>query len=83
MIGVAWPVAAGLALGGATFYLADRWVESRFASSGPGGAAGATLALGAFLDGIPEQAVLGIGLAQGRGSARLRAGGGPVAGVSQ
>jgi ZIP family zinc transporter len=28
---------------------------------------GATLALGAFLDGIPEQAVLGIGLAQGEG----------------
>lgn len=64
-IGGAWPVAVGLALGGATFYLADRWVESR--SSGRGGAAGATLALGAFLDGIPEQAVLGIGLAQGQG----------------
>lgn len=60
-IGGAWPVAAGLALGGATFYLADRWVESK--SSG----GGATLALGAFLDGIPEQAVLGIGLAQGQG----------------
>ncbi len=64
-VGGAWPVAVGLALGGATFYLADRWVESR-ASSG-GGAAGATLALGAFLDGIPEQAVLGIGLAAGPG----------------
>jgi ZIP family zinc transporter len=60
-IGGAWPVAAGLALGGATFYLANRWVESK--SSG----GGATLALGAFLDGIPEQAVLGIGLAQGQG----------------
>lgn len=64
-IGGAWPVAVGLALGGATFYLADRWVESR--SSGRGGAAGATLALGAFLDGIPEQAVLGIGIAAGGG----------------
>lgn len=62
-IGGAWPVAAGLAVGGATFYLANRWVESR--SSGTGG--GATLALGAFLDGIPEQAVLGIGLAAGKG----------------
>lgn len=60
-IGGAWPVAAGLALGGATFYLANRWVGSR--SSG----GGASLALGAFLDGIPEQAVLGIALAQGQG----------------
>lgn len=68
-VGGAWPVAAGLAVGGATFYLANRWVESRSSSSGgaAGGAAGATLALGAFLDGIPEQAVLGIGLAQGQG----------------
>jgi len=60
-IGGAWPVAIGLAVGGATFYLANRWVEAR--SSG----GGATLALGAFLDGIPEQAVLGIGLAAGQG----------------
>lgn len=66
-IGGAWPVAAGLALGGATFYVANRRVESWSAGSGKGGAAGATLALGAFLDGIPEQAVLGIGLAQGQG----------------
>src|SRR4029453_16391566 len=29
--------------------------------------AGAALALGAFLDGIPEQAVLGIGLGSGQG----------------
>ena len=62
-VGGAWPVAVGLAVGGATFYLANRAVKA--ASSG--GAAGATLALGAFLDGIPEQAVLGIGLAQGQG----------------
>ena len=60
-VGGAWPVAIGLAVGGATFYLADRWLGSR--SSG----GGASLALGAFLDGIPEQAVLGIGLAQGQG----------------
>ncbi|GAA1912557.1 ZIP family metal transporter [Nocardioides hwasunensis] len=60
-IGSAWSVAAGLTIGAATFYLANRWVESR--STG----GGATLALGAFLDGIPEQAVLGIGLAQGHG----------------
>ena len=31
------------------------------------GAAGAPLAVGAFLDGIPEQAVLGIGIAAGGG----------------
>ena len=60
-VGGAWPVAIGLAVGGATFYLANRAVGKR--SSG----GGATLALGAFLDGIPEQAVLGIGLAQGQG----------------
>jgi zinc transporter, ZIP family len=60
-IGGAWPVAIGLAVGGATFYLANRWVESRSWGGG------ATLALGAFLDGIPEQAVLGIGLAAGQG----------------
>ena len=64
-VGGAWPVALGLAVGGATFYFANRWVGSRSAATG--GAAGATLALGAFLDGIPEQAVLGIGLAQGQG----------------
>ena len=37
-------------------------------STGPGPRAGGTaLALGAFLDGIPEQMVLGIGLATGEG----------------
>lgn len=60
-IGGAWPVATGLAVGGATFYLANRAVGKRSAGGG------ATLALGAFLDGLPEQAVLGIGLAQGAG----------------
>ncbi len=60
-VGGAWPVAVGLAAGGATFYLANRWVESKTSGGG------ATLALGAFLDGIPEQAVLGIGLAAGKG----------------
>ncbi|MDR7253149.1 ZIP family zinc transporter [Nocardioides sp. BE266] len=60
-IGGAWPVAIGLVLGAATFYLANRAVGKR--STG----GGATLALGAFLDGIPEQAVLGIGLAAGEG----------------
>jgi hypothetical protein len=46
-----------------TYFGLDRLVERR--SSGAG--AGPALALGAFLDGIPEQMVLGIGLAAGEG----------------
>ena len=52
-------VAIGLAVGALTYFLADRRVESMGAGSG--------LALGAFLDGIPEQLVLGIGIASGEG----------------
>jgi ZIP family zinc transporter len=52
-------VAVGLAVGAITYFLADRRVESM--------GAGAGLALGAFLDGIPEQLVLGIGIASGAG----------------
>ena len=55
------PVAIGLALGALTYFTLDRVVEKRV----PG--VGAALALGALLDGIPEQAVLGIGLASGEG----------------
>jgi ZIP family zinc transporter len=55
------PVAVGLALGALTYFTLDRLVEAKV----PG--AGAALALGALLDGIPEQAVLGIGLASGQG----------------
>jgi ZIP family zinc transporter len=51
------PVAVGLAVGAMTYYIAAGKVASM------GG--GAALALGAFLDGIPEQMVLGIGLAGG------------------
>ena len=65
-IGGAWPVAAGLALGGVTYFAADRLVQ-RWGRASGGGAAGAPLAVGAFLDGIPEQAVLGIGIAAGGG----------------
>src|SRR3954463_10594412 len=60
-------VALGLALGALTYYLADRVLEnfgqpkrterSTVATPTSGGTA---LALGAFLDGIPEQVVLGI-----------------------
>ena len=51
------PVAIGLGVGAMTYFLA----AGRVASMG----GGASLALGAFLDGIPEQMVLGIGLASG------------------
>jgi ZIP family zinc transporter len=51
------PVAIGLAVGAITYFVA----AGRVASMG----GGAALALGAFLDGIPEQMVLGIGLAGG------------------
>lgn len=51
------PVAIGLGVGALTYFVAS----GRVAAMGGGPA----LALGAFLDGIPEQMVLGIGLAGG------------------
>ena len=57
----ALPVAIGLALGALTYFAADRPIERR------PDAGGTALALGAFLDGIPEQLVLGIGIAAGEG----------------
>jgi zinc transporter, ZIP family len=51
------PVAIGLGVGALTYFVA----AGRVAAMG----GGAALALGAFLDGIPEQMVLGIGLAAG------------------
>jgi ZIP family zinc transporter len=66
VVGGALPLAFGLAVGALTFYFADHAVE-RLGSRLGGGAAGLALALGALLDGIPEQAVLGLGLAQGEG----------------
>lgn len=65
-IGSPLSVAVGLALGAITFFVADRGVE-RLGGRGGGGSAGLPLALGSLLDGIPEQAVLGIGLAAGEG----------------
>jgi zinc transporter, ZIP family len=59
--GGALPVGIGLALGALTFYTLDGIVSGRGGRS----AAGGSLALGAFLDGIPEQMVLGLGLAGG------------------
>jgi zinc transporter, ZIP family len=57
-------VGLGLAAGALAYYFADRLLDRM---SGPGASSGTALALGAFLDGIPEQAVLGIGLAIGTG----------------
>jgi ZIP family zinc transporter len=65
--------AAGLAVGALVYYVLDG-VVAKIGSAGRGRAgrasgpgAGTALALGAFLDGIPEQLVLGIGLAAGQG----------------
>jgi zinc transporter, ZIP family len=63
-------LAAGLALGGLAYYLLDGVVDrigapGRARERHSSGDAGPALALGAFLDGIPEQLVLGIGLAGG------------------
>ena len=70
-------VGLGLALGALTYFTADRLVErmgrpkrhgAKDGGTAPaGGDAGTGLALGAFLDGIPEQLVLGIGIAAGDG----------------
>src|SRR3954467_1360026 len=57
-------VGLGLAVGAATDFAADRLGGGPARGKGAGGSA---LALGAFLDGIPEQMVLGIGIAAGNG----------------
>ena len=59
-------VGIGLTLGAAAYFLGDRAVERSAARSG-GSSSGAALTVGALLDGIPEQVVLGIGLAMGEG----------------
>lgn len=58
--------AIGLAIGALTYFSLDRLVGKKSAKR-KGGSAGTSLALGAFLDGIPEQLVLGIGIAAGDG----------------
>lgn len=63
-------VGLGLAVGAITYFALDRMLarpSRRGNDRGPSENAGPALALGAFLDGIPEQAVLGIGLAAGEG----------------
>lgn len=59
------PLVIGVAAGALCYYIADRITESRTAAKN--GSAGGPLAVGALLDGIPEQLVLGIGLAAGEG----------------
>lgn len=59
-------LAVGVAVGAITFYAADLGLQRLFDSRGHG-VTGAALALGALLDGVPEQAVLGIGMARGEG----------------
>jgi ZIP family zinc transporter len=58
-IGGPGTVATGLAVGALTYFFLDRAVDRL--------GAGGSLALGALLDGIPEQMVLGIGIAAGEG----------------
>jgi zinc transporter, ZIP family len=72
-VGSVQAVAVGLGAGAIVYFLLDGWIATRFATGrgragrASGGDAGTALALGAFLDGIPEQMVLGIGLAGGEG----------------
>jgi ZIP family zinc transporter len=61
-IGGGLAVSIGLGLGALTYYVCDGLIEGSGRSD-----AGAALALGAFLDGIPEQLVLGLGIAVGDG----------------
>jgi ZIP family zinc transporter len=60
--------AAGLGAGALAYYAADRALDARMRGAGEQDS-GSALALGALLDGIPEQLVLGIGVAAGDGGA--------------
>lgn len=66
-IGGPLSVAIGVGLGAVAYFAADRAVTKIGGRHQGSGSAGLPLALGALLDGIPEQAVLGIGLASGQG----------------
>lgn len=57
---------AGVTAGALCYYIAARIIDARQAKAGDS-AGGGALAVGALLDGIPEQLVLGIGLASGDG----------------
>lgn len=73
-LGGGLPVGIGLAVGALTYFGLDQLLEPAHPTGHHGdqrdgnqGNAGTGLALGAFLDGIPEQMVLGIGLTAGGG----------------
>jgi len=72
-IGGAGITALGLGAGALTYFALDGRIARRFAAGrgrkgrAQGSDGGTALALGAFLDGIPEQLVLGINLASGGG----------------
>ena len=72
-VGGAGVTGLGLGVGALVYYGLDGAIASRYSAGrgrrGRSGASdgGTALALGAFLDGIPEQLVLGIGLAAGDG----------------
>jgi ZIP family zinc transporter len=72
-VGGAGATGVGLGVGAITYFLLDGLIASRFSAGRgrqgrvQGSSGGTALALGAFLDGIPEQAVLGISLAAGQG----------------
>jgi ZIP family zinc transporter len=60
-VGGAVAVAVGLAVGAVAFFAADKRLDRGSA----GQSAGKALLLGALLDGVPEQTVLGIGIGDG------------------
>jgi ZIP family zinc transporter len=72
-VGGAGYTGLGLGIGALTYFLLDGLIAGHFSTGrgrsgrGQGSSGGTALALGAFLDGIPEQAVLGISLAAGQG----------------
>jgi ZIP family zinc transporter len=72
-VGGAGVTGIGLGVGAVTYFLLDGLIARRFSAGrgrrgrAQGSSGGTALALGAFLDGIPEQAVLGISLAAGQG----------------
>src|SRR5436190_17891809 len=72
-IGYPSSTALGLGAGALTYYVLDGLIARRSSAGrgrhgrSTGSSPGPALALGAFLDGIPEQLVLGIGIASGEG----------------
>ena len=72
-VGSAGVTGIGLGVGALTYYFLDGLIARRMSTGrgrqgrSEGSSSGAALALGAFLDGIPEQLVLGINIAAGAG----------------